>query len=292
MWLYGVPAIFVVLWSAGFTFAKMGLDETSPFVLLSLRYALVVLVLFPAFIAVRPPLPASRTAFAHVAVVGVLIQVGFFGGTYVAIAHGASAGTVGLLFVLQPILVSLFAPKMTGDRVTAGAWAGLCLGLLGAALVVIARSGVQTLPVFGLASSVFGVVAMAGATLYERRFGVSQHVVTANLIQCGVGLLIVVPLALGLEGFHVSWSAKLGMALAYLVLANSLVSITLLLAMVRRGEASRVSALFFLVPPTAAIVAWMLVGEIMPPLGWLGMLCAGAGVAIVRRLPGAPRMQS
>ena len=40
-------------------------------------------------------------------------------------------------------------------------------------------------------------------------------------------------------------------ALAYLVIGNSLVAMTLLMAMIRAGEVSRVSSLFYLVPPVA-----------------------------------------
>jgi drug/metabolite transporter (DMT)-like permease len=58
---------------------------------------------------------------------------------------------------------------------------------------------------------------------------------------------------------------------------------TLLLAMIRAGEVSRVSALLFLVPPLAAIFGWLLLGEIMPPVAWIGMALAGIGVIIATR---------
>ena len=45
---------------------------------------------------------------------------------------------------------------------------------------------------------------------------------------------------------------------------NSLLAITLLLTMMRRGTASQVSALFFLVPPLAALIAWIVLGESLP----------------------------
>jgi drug/metabolite transporter (DMT)-like permease len=48
--------------------------------------------------------------------------------------------------------------------------------------------------------------------------------------------------------------------------------------MVRRQQAARVSALFFLVPPGAAVMAMLLLGEAMPPMAWLGMAVAAAGV--------------
>ena len=72
-------------------------------------------------------------------------------------------------------------------------------------------------------------------------------------------------------------------SLAYLIVCNSLISITLLLAMVRRGEASRVSALFFLVPPTAAVFAWHFLDEPLPLMAWPGMALTAAGIYLVMK---------
>ena len=69
--------------------------------------------------------------------------------------------------------------------------------------------------------------------------------------------------------------------LVYLVIGNSIISISLLLALVRRGEASKVSALFFLVPPVAAVLSWLIIDEQMPMIAWAGMGVAALGVAIV-----------
>jgi drug/metabolite transporter (DMT)-like permease len=132
---------------------------------------------------------------------------------------------------------------------------------------------------------------MTAGTLYEKRFGVAQHPVTSNLVQYAVGLAVVLPLAWAVEGMQVSWTGPMVGSLLYLAIGNSLVAVTLLLAMIRRGEASRVSALFFLVPPIAAVIAWLLIGESMPPIAWLGMALAAAGVAIANRpIPRARKM--
>jgi len=72
-------------------------------------------------------------------------------------------------------------------------------------------------------------------------------------------------------------------ALGYLVLGNSILAMSLLLAMIRVGEVSRVSSLMFLVPPLAATFGWFLLGEEMPPIAWVGMAIAAVGVAIALR---------
>jgi drug/metabolite transporter (DMT)-like permease len=285
-WL--APATFLLLWSAGFSFVALGLPDSEPITFLALRYAIVVAVLLAAFAVVRPPLPRSRRDWLDLVVVGLLLQAAYFILLYLALDLESSAGTVALIVSLQPILVALLAPRVAGERVTKVRWAGLALGLAGAAAVIGSRSGVGGSSTAGLLCAAGATGALTAGTLYERRHGSEHHPVTANAVQFSVALAATLPAALLLEGFPVEWTGDLAISLAYLVFANSLVSITLLLAMVRRNEASRVSALFFLVPPLAALIAWALLGESLPAAGWVGMGVAAAGVAIATRSGGTP----
>lgn len=289
LWALVAPAVFLVLWSAGFAIAKLGLLHADPITFLALRYALVLAVLLPLVLILRPPLPARPVDWLHLAVVGFLIQAVYFGLCYIAMDVGLSAGALALIVSLQPILVGLLAPRLAGERVGALGWAGLALGLVGAALVIAARSEIEATSAWAVVAAVGGLAGMTAATLYEKRFGLSQHPVTANAVQYAVGLAAVLPVAWAIEDMRVDWTGELVASLAYLVIGNSLVAITLLLAMIRRGQASRVSALFFLVPPGAALIAWAAIGEAMPPLAWLGMALAAAGVALVGRP--APRVR-
>ena len=280
-WL--APATFLLLWSAGFAFVALGLPDSEPITFLALRYAIVVAVLLAAFAALRPPLPQSRRDWLDLIVVGLLLQAAYFTLLYLALDLESSAGTVALIVSLQPILVGLLAPRVAGERMTKVRWAGLALGLAGAAVVIGSRSGVGGSSTTGLLCALAAMVALTAGTLYERRHGSEHHPVTANTVQFSVALAVTLPPALLVEGFPVHWTGDLAISLAYLVFANSLVSITLLLAMVRRNEASRVSALFFLVPPLAALIAWGLLGESLPAGAWAGMGVAAAGVAIATR---------
>ena len=282
-WLRVAPGIFLLLWSGGFAFAKLGLPNTEPMTFLVLRYAMALALLLPLFVVLKPRLPARPAAWGHLVVVGFLIQVLYFGLSYLAFARGVSAGTVVLIVSLQPVLVAVLAPRFAGEHVPVLRWVGLLLGLTGAVLVVLVRSGVEPTDAAGLACALGALAGMTVATLYEKRFGSAQHPVSANLVQYTVGLLAILPLAWLTEDMRVDWNADLLIALAYLVIGNSLVSVSLLLAMVRHGEASRVSALFYLVPPGAALIAWLMLGETMPLLAWPGMALAALGVAIAAR---------
>lgn len=283
------PFVFLVLWSGGYAAAKVALPYTGPMTLLALRYAVALLLLAPALLWVKASWPRTREAWMHVLIVGFGIQVLYFGCSYIAFDLGMSAGAVALITSLQPILVALFAPSVTGELVTSLRWVGLALGLSGAAIVIAARSTIEAESMVGVLVACGALVSMSGVTLYEKRFGGGVHPVPANLIQFALGLAVFVPIGILLEGFHFEVTPRSVAALGYLAIGNSLIAITLLLAMIRRGEASRVSALLFLVPPGAALIAWVVLGETMPPAAWPGMALAAAGVYLATRRPAVPQ---
>lgn len=277
------PAVFLLLWSGGFTVAKLGISDADPLTLLALRYGCVVLLLLPVCLYVKPAWPVKLTQWANLALVGFLIQVVYFGTAWMAFAKGGSAGTVALITSLQPILVALIMPVVSRESVSLLRWTGLALGLLGTYLVLLGNAVIQPISVAVLGLSVSALLAFSIATVWEKRFGMAHHPLVTNMTQYSVGLLFSLPLAMALEPMNITVSVSFLMALAYLVLCNSLLAISLLLMMIRNGEATRVSALFFLVPPMSAIIAWLVLDELMTPLAWLGMVVAACGVWLATR---------
>ena len=184
---------------------------------------------------------------------------------------------------LQPVLVALVAPRWSGQPVSRTAWIGLGLGLMGCAVVITARAAVEPPTAAGFALAVLGLMGITGGALWEKRFGLSHHPVTANLVGYLAGLAGVVPAMLLLETPTVTWTWEFAAALSYLVLGNSIIAVGLLLAMIRAGDVARVSALFFLVPPLAALIAWAMLGEVMPRPAWAGMAVAAVGVYLATR---------
>jgi drug/metabolite transporter (DMT)-like permease len=275
------PVVFVVLWAGGFTAIRLGLDHTGPLMLQLIRYAIVVAGLLPLALLLRPALPGPAQ-LRQLAVTGVLMQFGYFAGCNLATANGLSPSGLALIVCLQPIAVALLAPALAGETIGLRRWAGLLLGLVGAALVIL---GGGTLPAglgLGLVFAFAAMAVLTGSAFHERKHGRPCHPVIANLVQFSVGLALTLPLALLTEDLRVTDWRGLGWPIAYLVLCNSLLATSLFLWMLRRGEAARVSALFFLVPPVAALIAWIVLGQVMPPLAWLGTALAAAGVALVR----------
>ncbi|AEC22195.1 DMT family permease [Pusillimonas sp. T7-7] len=283
LWLAAAPALFLLLWSFGFIFLKLGLAYADPFTFLALRYACVVAILAIPCLWLRPPLPATPQVWMHLSIVGLLVQAGYFSFAYLSLKQGVSAGALAIITAQQPLLVGLLAPAIASERVGAIRWAGLLMGVVGAGIVIFAKSAVEVASTAGLLYGVLALLCMTGGTLWEKRYGTEVHPISANMIQYTVGLAVAAPLAFLLEPMQVQWTIGLFASLAYLVVGNSIIAISLLLAMVRRGEASRVSALFCLVPPTTALLAFPILGEAIPVLAWPGMVLAVAGIYLVMR---------
>jgi len=188
-WLRVAPVAFLLLWSGGFAFVGMGLRHAEPITFLALRFALVVAVLLALLALLRPALPSTRAEWAHLAVIGVLLQAVYFGLAYLAMER-ISPGTTALIVSLQPVLVGLVAPRLTGEVVGARRWAGLALGLLGAAVVIVARGRVEAASVTGLLCAAGALLGITAGTLLEKRFGAEHHPVSANLVQYAVALVV------------------------------------------------------------------------------------------------------
>jgi drug/metabolite transporter (DMT)-like permease len=163
-------------------------------------------------------------------------------------------------------------------------WLGLLLGLAGVALVVWEKlsTNIGLVPV-GLAG--IALLGITAGTVYQKRFCPSFDLRTGLTIQHIVAASYVGILALALETRHVEWSGDFIFALTWLVLVLSIGAMSLLFLMIRRGAASRTAALFYLVPASTALIAYLLFGE---RLGWLalcGMALTASGVFLATRTP-------
>lgn len=278
----GVPALFVVLWSTGFIGAKLGLPYAGPLTFLTVRYWLAAALLTLLALATRAPWP-RRAEVRHYAVAGLLVHGIYLSGVFVGISLGVEAGVSAMIVSLQPLLVAAFAGLMLGERVTPRQWAGLALGLLGVILILARKLGHGLGDALGALACVTALLAMTAGTLYQKRYCAGMDLRTGNVIQFAASGLATGLLALLFEDNRIVWSGEFVFALLWLVLVLSLGAISLLYVLIRRGAASRVSGLFFLVPPCTALIAWPLFGETLGPVALLGMALTVAGVAMATR---------
>jgi drug/metabolite transporter (DMT)-like permease len=278
-----VPALFVVLWSTGFIGARLGLPHAGPLTFLALRYGLAAGLLVLVALATRAPWPRRLAEVGHYAAAGLLMHGVYLGGVFVSISLGVEAGVTALIVGLQPLLTAALAGVLLGERVTARQWTGLGLGLLGVALVLARKLGQGLGDAQGGLACVAALFGITLGTLYQKRFCAGMDLRTGNVVQFTAAGLATAPLALLFERVRVDWDNRFVFALLWLVLVLSLGAVSLLYVLIRRGAASQVASLFFLVPPCTALIAWLLFGERLGPLALLGMALTAVGVALASR---------
>ena len=267
-WLF--PGLFVVLWSTGFIGAKLGLPYAEPFTFLSLRFLFVLAILLPLCWLMNARWP-NRQGAAHMAVAGVLIQGGYLGGVFASLHQGMPAGVSALITGLQPVFTAVLGGWLLHERTTPRQWLGLALGLAGVGLVVGDRIAVQSLTLPAILLSVLALASITLGTVWQKRHGGAIDLRTGAAIQFAAAAAVLAPFAFLLETRNVVWSGEFVFALAWLVLVLSFGAVFLLFYLIRHGAATRVASLFYLVPPTTALIAWPLFAESYSLLAAAGM---------------------
>lgn len=274
--LRAAPLVFVFLWSTGFIGTKFGLPYAEPMTFLMWRMVFVVAILLLVVAIVRPPWPGRREA-AHSAVSGLLVHGFYLGGVFVAINQGVPVGIAALIPGLQPILTSTLAGRFLGEKVTPLQWVGLGLGLFGVLLVLHDRTLVGSGSLLGWIASFLSLFGITLGTLYQKRYCGPIDWRTGNIVQFSACALVFAILAFVFENRTVVWSGEFILAMAWLVVVLSVFTIALMYWLIRRIPASRVASLFYLVPATTALLAWLLFDEKLDALSITGMgLCAAA----------------
>jgi drug/metabolite transporter (DMT)-like permease len=293
LFVRAMPWLFVPIWSTGFIVARYGMPHSPALTFLAIRFALSALCFALWVLISKAVWPRSRTQIFHLVVVGVLMHAGYLGGVWAAVKAGIGAGTVALLVGLQPVLTALWLSGLNASgkpssgaavapRLGAVQWAGLVLGFGGLVLVVWRKLGVGELNGLNLGLALFALLSITAGSLYQKRFVAPCDVRTASLVQLLAALVVCASLAL-LESESVVWHPHLIGALAWSVLGLTLGGSSLLYLLLQRGAATQVASLMFLVPPSTALMAWLIFGESFSGLMLVGMVLTVAGVALVMR---------
>ena len=93
-------------------------------------------------------------------------------------------------------------------------------------------------------------------------------------------LAVTLPIAL-LETEPVQWTGEFVAAMAWSVLALTLGGSSLLYILIQRGAATAVTSLLYLVPPTTALMAWVLFSEPITAVTLAGIALTALGVSLV-----------
>ncbi|WP_240796845.1 DMT family transporter [Terasakiella sp. SH-1] len=279
-----IPALFVFLWSTGFIGAKLGLPYAEPYTFLFIRMSITSALLLVVLIMLKKPWPETKVLSGHVALSGVLIHCGYLGGVFTAIKLGMPSGLAALIAGLQPLLTAFAAQPVLGEKVKPIQWLGLSLGLAGIVLVLSEKLDLSSGNLFdgfgmwAVFAAFFAVISITASSLYQKKYCTDMPLMSGTFIQYFAAAALYSFLAVGFETMEVQWTGEFIFALFWLIFMPSFGAISLLMWMIKQGEASKVASLFYMVPPVTAVEAYFLFDETLGLAAIAGMVIASVGV--------------
>jgi drug/metabolite transporter (DMT)-like permease len=282
-WLGTAGAVlFVFLWGSAFVPSKIGVLASSPLWFLVVRFTVAGLLALPIALALGARWPRGLRDWLGIAILGVLANALYLGFSYEALRHLA-AGVGAIVSSTNPLLLALIAPFALREPLTRLKVLGLGLGFAGVVAIMAARAGTGSANPADIALAFSGVCASVASTVVFKRYLSELDLSMTTALQLIAAALALLPLALAFEGApHAEWGAPLVLSFAWTVLIMSIGGQLLWFWLLHRGQASRVSAFYFLSPVFGLLVASFF-GEELSARDLGGLAAIALGIALVQR---------
>ena len=276
------PFIFIVLWSSAFVTTKPIIDNSDPFTALAFRFFFVTLGFLIFSIYTRQKILIGYKNLLPSIFNGVLFHGVYLGGVFYSISIGLPTSIAALIVTLQPILTNVLAGKLLGEEVSFKQWIGVLLGFFGAALVLGFDIG-TSLPVIGVIASFVALLAITTSTLWQKKIGNNLPLSVSNMYQAIGGCLFHIIIIIIFTDPYINFTSTFLIAMSHQIFLVSFGAFTILMFLIKNNSASKTVSIFFLIPPTTAVMAWLFLNEILTNLDLIGFAIATFGVYIATR---------
>jgi len=276
------PLIFILLWSSAFITTKPIVDYSDPFAALGFRFAIVAFGFFLFSILKKEKILVTKKKAIESILSGVLFHGIYLGGVFFSISKGLPTGIAALIVTLNPVLTNALAGPLLNEKVTVKQWIGVILGFLGAAIVLGLDVG-TALPTIGIVAVFISLLAVTSATLWQKKLSNNLSLPVSNMYQAIGGFLFHLLIVLFFTKPYIIFSPTFIIAMSHQILLVSFGAFTILMYLIKHNSASKTVSLFFLIPATSAIIAWIFLNETLNIYDFLGFAIASIGVFIATR---------
>ncbi len=268
--------------------ARYATTDAGPLTFLGVRMFIAAGLLWLIATAMRAP-RMTRSDWSAATIVGIFMHAIYLGGVFVAIDNGLPSGLSALIAGLHPVATSVAARVFLREQLSRKQIVGVFLGLVGVCAVVIekldaANSGVTTTAMIAMVVSIFGLTV---GTLVQRAFGKEMPLLRGTATQyLASGVVLAVA-----SGFSESWRFEITrytvFSMLWAVVVLSLGAVLLMMTLLARHTAAKVSSLFFLTPALSTIEGAILFDERLGALALVGLVIAIFGVRMTMQTTAA-----
>jgi len=276
------PFIFIILWSSAFVTTKPIINNSDPFAALAFRFFFVALGFLIFVVLTKQKILTNSKNLLQSIFSGVLFHGVYLGGVFYSVSIGMPTGIAALIVTLQPLLTNALAGKLLGEKVSFKQWVGVMLGFFGAALVLGFDIG-TSLPVVGVVASFIALFAITSSTLWQKKISNNLSLSVSNMYQAIGGFTFHIIIIIIFTDPYINFTSTFLIAMSHQIFIVSFGAFTILMFLIKNNSASKTVSIFFLIPPTTAIMAWMFLNEMLTNLDLIGFAIATLGVYVATR---------
>ena len=276
------PLIFILLWSSAFITTKPIIDNSDPFAALAFRFFFVAIGFYLFSLYSNHSIFIKQRNLIESILSGVLFHGLYLGGVFYSISIGMPTGIAALIVTLQPVLTNVLSGPILNEKVTLKQWMGVFLGFVGAALVLGLEVG-DDIPFFGLIATIIALIAITTSTIWQKKLSSNLPLSVSNFYQAVGGCLFHVLIVILFTEPYIDLTKTFFIAMSHQIFLVSFGAFTILMFLIKKNSASKTVSIFFLIPPTSALMAWIFLNEKLSNLDLLGFLIATIGVYIATR---------
>jgi len=283
--------IIYFVWGSTFYAIRVGVREVPPFLLAGIRFLISGAALY-GWTKMRGELGPSGREWGSVAVLAVLIFVGDYGAVFWAEQRVAS-GLTAVMMATIPAFMALAEIFILGtQRLTVRLVAALLIGLGGVGVLVSRSLDLGGAPIdrMGAMVLIVGAMSWSVASALARMLPLPESKVVSSGVQMLAGgvFLTVISCALGeYRNFRVE-NVSLGawIALAYLIVAGSIIAFTAYVWLLHRESPTKVGTYAYVNPVVAVVLGYFLGGEELGLRAVLGTVFVLVSVVVITTTKG------
>ena len=276
------PLLFVFFWSSAFVSGQIIVQSASPFASLSFRFVIVAFGFLLFALTFKEKIFVKNSLLLQSCVTGIFFHGFYLGGVFFSYSVGLSATLSALIVGLQPVLTNILSGPILKEKVTSTQWIGIILGLIGTIFVIGLDIG-KTIPILGVVASIVALIGATTATLWQKKFTNSLSLSTNNFYQAVAAAIFLFFVSLFFEVSYINFTTSFILSMGWQIVMVSFGAFTILMYLIKIGSASKTSNLFFLVPPTTAVMAWLVLNEALLRNDIIGLIITTIGVYIATR---------
>ena len=276
------PLVFIILWSSAFITTKPIIDNSDPFSALAFRFFFVAIGFYLFSIYSKQSIIIKKKNLLESVLSGVLFHGFYLGGVFYSISIGMPTGIAALIVTLQPVLTNALSGPILGEKVTLKQWIGVLLGFIGAALVLGFDIGSE-IPLLGLVATIVALVAITTSTIWQKKLSNNLPLSVSNFYQALGGCMFHILIIILFAKPYIVFSQTFIIAMSHQIFLVSFGAFTILMFLIKNNSASKTVSIFFLIPATSALMAWLFLNESLTNLDLLGFLITTIGVYIATR---------